>query len=363
MNTKINSPTSLDLVIVMAIDKAELKGKTYDDYVKSLGGGSSTDPSTSLPGAKVEPYDDGQYQGKKVSYSGSPQDLASSSAGKGISITYADHKYTFSMVTGSSSAPATSAPIPSQLNNGKSHMSLSVEFPGKVVSADGAQISGNKATWDLLTFKGGSLKAVGEDGGAGAANAPAGGQNPAGTPGQDAGNAGFPVWIIILAVVLLVVVVGGVLLFVMMNRKKAPAPAMTGYPAQAGFPGQPGYGQQAYGQQPQPGYGQQAYGQPMQQPGYGQQPQPQQPGYGQPAQTQQPGYGQQPQPQQPGYGQNPYGQQPSTGQSGYGQPGYGQQGYGQPGYGQAAPGSEGAPQPPQNPGQPPFPPQNPGSYS
>jgi len=193
---------------------------------------------------------------------------------------------------------------------------FSVSFPGKVTSAEGAQVSGKKATWDLKTYSGKKLHAEGK-------------------------ASGFPWWILFV-IVGFVVLAGLVLLVVLMMSASRRKQRAAGAYVQPGY-GQAGYGQAGYGQ---PGAGQAGYGQA----GYGQASAGQQP-YSQQGYPQQP-YDQ-PGPQQP-YGQQPYdqqGPQQGTGQQvGNGQAGYGDSAAGQPGYG-SQPGHQ-QPRGPQTPGQP-----------
>lgn len=160
-------------------------------------------------------------------------------------------------------------------------------FPGKVISADGADVQGKSATWNLKTYDGETLSA-------------------------EAKASGFP-WVvlfIILGVVILLAIVGGIILLVVMSKKKKSAP-----PQQPGFPGQfpPGGTNGAGGFPPSGGFGsspQQGF---PQQGGFGSAPQqgfPQQGGFGSA-------------PQQGGFGSAP--------QQGFGNPGFGSGPSGNPG--------------------------------
>ena len=166
-------------------------------------------------------------------------------------------------------------------------------FPGKVISADGADVQGKTAVWNLKTFDGDTLTA-------------------------EAKASGFPWLVLIIVAVVLVIllIIGGVILLVVMSKKKKAAQSQQpGFPG--GFPpagGQPG-GYPAGGQ---PGGYPASGGQFGTQPG------------GYPAGDQ---FGSQPGSQPGGYGSAPYGgtgygSAPSGG-TGYGsapQPGYPQQG-------------------------------------
>ena len=226
---------------------------------------------------------------------------------QGIEVTQADGEITFTMsnpvVAGMDSGGAYgSSGMPTSARSMFDEAIVSVGFPGKVVTADGAQIQGKTASWDLRDYDGDTLTAVGE-------------------------ASSFP-WGIVLLVggilLVLLLVAGAVVLILVLrrkNRKAAPAgqqagpglPPMQGYPGAQGQPGAQGYPQQGFQSQQQRHPGQQPYGQPPQQ-GFG----PPQPGPGGP---------------QPGApwrnpGQAPGGQPGQPGQPGgqYGQPG-GQHGY------------------------------------
>ena len=190
---------------------------------------------------------------------------------QGIEVTQADGEITFTMsnpvVAGMDSGGAYgSSGMPTSARSMFDEAIVSVGFPGKVVSADGAQIQGKTASWDLRDYDGDTLTAVGE-------------------------ASSFP-WGIVLLVggilLVLLLVAGAVVLILVLrrkNRKAAPAgqqagpglPPMQGYPGAQGQPGAPGQpGPQGYPQQqgqpgarsfpPQQGFqSQQSYAQPPQQ--------------------------------------------------------------------------------------------------
>ena len=190
---------------------------------------------------------------------------------QGIEVTQADGEITFTMsnpvVAGMDSGGAYgSSGMPTSARSMFDEAIVSVGFPGKVVSADGAQIQGKTATWDLRDYDGDTLTAVGE-------------------------ASSFPWGIVLLVggILLFLVIVAGVVILILVlrrkNRKTAPAgqqagpglPPMQGYPGAQGQPGAPGQpGPQGYPQQqgqpgarsfpPQQGFqSQQSYAQPPQQ--------------------------------------------------------------------------------------------------
>ncbi|VEI13574.1 hypothetical protein [Trueperella bialowiezensis] len=215
--------------------------------------------------------------------------------------------------------------------------SFTVEMPGDIVKADGAQISGNRATFDDPSVFSQGITVEGYKSGSGGGSKPTpsptatteGPETP--TPTEDPTDeptdepteapttnededGGFPVWGWILIGVGALAVIGGVVFAV--TRKKNDGDnggfGGPGYPGGPGGPGYPGgYGQGGYGQG---GYGQGGYGQ-----------------GGQPTQQFAPGQGA---PGQGGYGQGGYGQggQPTqqfaptqplpTGQANYGHSGH-----------------------------------------
>ena len=245
---------------------------------------------------------------------------------QGIEVTQADGEITFTMsnpvVAGMDSGGAYgSSGMPTSARSMFDEAIVSVGFPGKVVTADGAQIQGKTASWDLRDYDGDTLTAVGE-------------------------ASSFPWGIVLLVggILLFLVIVAGVVILILVlrrkNRNAAPAgqqagaglPPMQGYPGAQGQPGQPG--PQGYSQQGQPGaqsypqqgfQSQQPYGQPQQgfappQSGPGTQgPPPSAPGGPQPgAQWQSPGQapgGQHGRPGQPGHPGGQYAQ--PGGQHGY----------------------------------------------
>ena len=190
---------------------------------------------------------------------------------QGIEVTQADGEITFTMsnpvVSGMDSGSAYgSSGMPTSARSMFDEAIVSVGFPGKVVSAEGAQIQGKTATWDLRDYDGDTLTAVGE-------------------------ASSFPWGIVLLVggILLFLVIVAGVVILILVlrrkNRKTAPAgqqagpglPPMQGYPGAQGQPGAPGQpGPQGYPQQqgqpgarsfpPQQGFqSQQSYAQPPQQ--------------------------------------------------------------------------------------------------
>lgn len=167
-------------------------------------------------------------------------------------------------------------------------------FPGKVISADGADVQGKTVTWNLKTYDGETLTA-------------------------EAKASGFPWLVVIIVAVVLVIllIVGGIILLVVMSKKKkSKQPQQPGFPG--AFPpagGQPGGGYPAGGGQ----FGSQPGGQPG-------------------------GYGSAP---QGGYGSAPQGGFPPAG----GQPGGGQYGSQPGGFGSAPQGGYGSAPQPYNPSQ------------
>lgn len=96
--------------------------------------------------------------------------------------------------------------------------SVSVTFPGNVITAEGARVEGNVATWDLKTFEGDLLTATAEP-----------------TP-----SAGVGVWLPIVIGAIVVIALAVVILLVVLRRRRptqaavqdpAPAPAPADQPA------------------------------------------------------------------------------------------------------------------------------------
>ena len=169
---------------------------------------------------------------------------------------------------------------------GDSSIDYRLTFGGGIVSAEGAEVSGNTAKLKL----GGKYKVVGNPGSGssdngGSSDNKAGSSNNGGGSAKDSGSSSSSsssddntvLYVIIGVVVVLLVGVGA--FFAVRSGKKKPPSAMGGqfgYAPQQGYPQQGGYPQG--GQYPQQGYPQQG-GQYPQQGGYPQQGQYPQQGY------------------------------------------------------------------------------------
>ena len=174
---------------------------------------------------------------------------------------------------------------------GDSSINYRLTFAGGIVSAEGAEVSGNTAKLKL----GGKYKVVGNPGSGssdngGSSDNKGGASNNGGGSAKDSGSSSSSsssddntvLYVIIGVVVVLLVGVGA--FFAVRSGKKKPPSAMGGqfgYAPQQGYPQQGGYPQGGYqqgGQYPQQGYPQQG-GQYPQQGGYPQQGQYPQQGY------------------------------------------------------------------------------------
>lgn len=166
---------------------------------------------------------------------------------------------------------------------GDSSIDYRLTFGGGIVSAEGAEVSGNTAKLKL----GGKYKVVGNPGSGssdngGSSDNKGGASNNGGGSAKDSGSSSSSsssddntvLYVIIGVVVVLLVGVGA--FFAVRSGKKKPPSAMGGqfgYAPQQGYPQQGGYPQGGYqqgGQHPQQGYPQQG-GQYPQQGGYPQQ--------------------------------------------------------------------------------------------
>ncbi|WP_291793571.1 hypothetical protein [Brevibacterium sp.] len=192
---------------------------------------AQNDPS--MPeGVTVEKIkDDDGYLGMLMKFDDVPADeLASTDSAAsefgapsvdGIDIASADGQITFDMPN-----PVSAMGSEAGMGGGGSMRSVfdearvAVTFPGAVTNAEGAEISGKTATWDLRDFDGDTLSATAKAG-------------------------GFP-WLIVLIIVGAVIVLGGaglIVFLVLRSRKKqAQGPgAPGGFPgAPGGYPGGPG---------------------------------------------------------------------------------------------------------------------------
>ncbi|WP_199224477.1 LppM family (lipo)protein [Serinibacter arcticus] len=287
----VSEDLTLDGSMEFAIERSALEG-LGEDPTEAM-----TIPSDLPEGVTAEVIDDDTYVGYVMSFEDITAETfseAASDGGDAATPPFAfskddDGNIVFDMES-LTSAMGSGGEMPTDMPSMDpsamiTEATMAVTFPGEILEAEGAEISGTTATWDLKTYDG-ALHAV------------------ASTEG---GGGGIPVWLFVA--IGGVVLVGGAVVAVVLARRGKGGGQPPQHPQQQG---PQGYGPQGYPQQPQ-GFGQQppqGYGQQPPQ-GYGQQP-PQ--GYGQqPPQ----GYGQQP-PQ--GYGQQPpqgYGQQPPQG---YGPP-------------------------------------------
>lgn len=301
MDMEVDSELNVSGSALVGIVVSDLEGTgmTAEDLLGDVQSDMGIDDLP--PGASMETVDDGEIYGYRVTYDGVGQNDVEFNDGDAALFTLDGDKILFNMEN-----PFFDADMDLELDDdnpfgdmfgGMSMLTrghISMTFPGDVTDAPGAEISGNKATWDLTTFSGEFLTAE--------ANSSGG--------VLSGGSSILTIALIAVAILALIAIIVGV---VMMRKKKKPGSAPVAASAPQGYaPQDPQYGQPqapGYGQPQAPGYGQ------PQAPDYGQAQSPGQPQapdqgqaqqYGQP---QNPGYGQQQQPysppQPPNHGQNP----------------------------------------------------------
>lgn len=215
MDIKVHSEKSVDYEVVYALQKDVLKGKSFDEFMKSNNGSADM---TIPEGAKVEEFEDAKYKGKRISAVNiDPSKIAEAekdSANKMNLVKEGDfYVLTMGNLSNDSNDPQ-GAQIAKAIFD---EAVLKVTFPGKVVEADGAKIDGNTATIDFLATDAKQIRVKAES------------------------SAGFPIpmWALWGGIALLVVIAGVVLLFVLLSRRKAqPVPA--GGPLPGGGPVPPG---------------------------------------------------------------------------------------------------------------------------
>ncbi|MDI2036129.1 LppM family (lipo)protein [Paenarthrobacter nitroguajacolicus] len=247
MSVKVNNEKSVDYEVVYAIQKSVLGDKSFDDFMKSNGGGSQ---EMDIPeGATVVDYEDDKYKGKRITAVNlDPAKLAESSSSENpFDLKKEGDFYVMSMgsVTGADgSDPEASSMAKSMFDEA----SVKFTFPGKVVEAKGATVEGNTATFDMLSINESAVQVKAE------------------------ANPGIPMWIIWTLVSVLVVAAALVLLFVLLRRKSArQSPALAGaapYGQPLNGQGPAGYAAPQTGYAaPQPGYATPQPGYPAPQPG------------------------------------------------------------------------------------------------
>ena len=212
-----------------------------DDAVQE----AQSDPEVPA-GVTIERVEDEDgYIGMGVSFDEVPASELQSGGGlgdvgvEGIEVVNTDGEITFSMtnplVAGMDSADpygsASGMPSPRSMFD---EAVVAVTFPGSVISAEGAEVDGSTATWNLRDYDGDTLAATGD-------------------------ASGFP-WVTVLIVagvaVLLLIAAGVVVLLVVLRKKRTRAggeaqPQMM-YAGAAGAPAAMGPGQHPGGPQPGP---------------------------------------------------------------------------------------------------------------
>ena len=214
MDIKVHSEKSVDYEAVYALQKDVLKGKSFDEFMKSNNGSADM---TVPEGAKVEEFEDAKYKGKRISAANiDPSKIAEAEKDSANKMTLAKEGDFYVLTMGNLSNDSND-PQGAQIAKAIfDEAVLKVTFPGKVVEADGAKIEGNTATIDFLATDAKQIRVKAES------------------------SAGFPIpmWALWGGIALLVVI-AGVVLFVLLSRRKAqPVPA--GGPLPGGGPVPPG---------------------------------------------------------------------------------------------------------------------------
>ncbi|WP_029088381.1 LppM family (lipo)protein [Brevibacterium album] len=199
------------------VDEAEL-----DRSVAEM----QNDPSVP-DGVTVEKLiDDDGYMGMLMTFDRVPAEEFSTGSAtsefggpsmEGISVSSADGEISFEMSNPVAEAGGEAGMGMGSMRTAFDEARVSVSFPGAVIDAEGAEISGKTATWDLRDFEGDFLSAT--------ANA-----------------SGFPWWVVFV-IVGAVVVLGAAALIVFLvlrSRKKQQGGALGGPGVPGGFPGAPG---------------------------------------------------------------------------------------------------------------------------
>ncbi len=215
MDIKVHSEKSVDYEVVYALQKDVLKGKSFDEFMKSNNGSADM---TIPEGAKVEEFEDAKYKGKRITAAnidpGKIAEAEKDSANKMTLVKDGD----FYVLTVGNLSNDSNDPQGAQIAKAIfDEAVLKVTFPGKVVEADGAKIDGNTATIDFLSTDAKQIRVKAES------------------------SPGFPIpmWALWGGIALVVVIAGLILLFVLLSRRKAqPVPA--GGPMFPGGPVPPG---------------------------------------------------------------------------------------------------------------------------
>ncbi|PFG20975.1 hypothetical protein ATL40_2594 [Serinibacter salmoneus] len=156
-----------EIVFGIETQALETMGATPEDVVGEA-------PEDLPEGATYEPLDDGTYSGfvfglEGVSASEFTSGEGVSEAAPGLSISEQDGVITFAMDSPLAELEEESAgsEMPFDATSMVDEAWVQITFPGPVTEAEGAEISGNTARWDLTEYSAAELTATAESGDAG----------------------------------------------------------------------------------------------------------------------------------------------------------------------------------------------------
>jgi len=199
---------------IVALDRSvlQLTGQNADQFYEQTASGldrSNLPPGASLDVAK---YDEGDFVGAKVTFSGLPVDDLNDATPTGsdtstFSLTHDGDLYHFKATLDTSQGGDQSPiSVPEQLTS-KAEIRIKVTFPGEVTETNGSK-DGTSVTWEPKLGEATDLTATAKD------------------SGGATGGGGSNTWLVVLAIVagLAVVVVVLVLLLTRGRRRPAPPP-------------------------------------------------------------------------------------------------------------------------------------------
>ncbi len=215
MDLKVTQDGMVSGSYIVALDRSvlQLTGQDADQFYEQTASG--IDRSNLPPGATVDvaKYDEGNFVGAKVTFSGLPVDdlndaTPSGSDSSTFSLTHDGDLYhfkaTLDTTQGGDQSPIS---VPEQLTN-SAEIRIKITFPGEVTETNGSK-DGTSVTWEPKLGEAADLTATAKDSG--------------GASGGGSSNT----WLVVLAIVagLAVVAVVLVLLLARGRRDKTPPPS------------------------------------------------------------------------------------------------------------------------------------------
>jgi hypothetical protein len=226
MDLKVSQDGMVSGNYVVALDRSvlQLTGQDPDQFYEQTAAG--IDRSDLPPGASldVEKYDQGDFVGAKVTFSGLPVDdlsdaTPSDSDSSTFSLTHDGDLYHFKATLDTSQGDQSPISVPEQLTT-NAEIRIKITFPGEVTETNGSK-DGTSVSWEPKLGEASELTATAKD------------------SGGSTGGGGSNTWLVVLAIVagLAVVVVVLVLLLTRGRRNQGPPRSEELVPQQGPPPG------------------------------------------------------------------------------------------------------------------------------